>query len=114
MNQTGFAIFVFAAFLLIVSSSFTKVTAQGNDSSSEKSTTAAKTCSPEVFKENPGLYATCVALAHNKESAASAEKPVENLNLFNSHSPIEVKKLTEEKKTGAGECPSGNHQTNVI
>ncbi len=97
------AILLFTVLLLSISSvTHVKVTAQGNESSSEK---PAKTCSPEVFKDNPGLYATCVALAHNKESAASAEKPaaekpVENLNLFNSHSPIEVKKLTEEK-TGA-------------
>jgi hypothetical protein len=86
---------------------------QGNDSSSEKSTTAAKTCSPEQFKEQPGLCAVIAALAHNKESAASAEKPaseksVENLNLFKKETgtiisaPIEVKKgpTMEEKPCG--------------
>jgi hypothetical protein len=83
MNKlTGFAILVFAAFLLIVSSSFAKVAAQGNDSSSEKSTTTTRTCSPEQFKEQFALCTAIYALAHNKESSASAEKPVENLNLF--------------------------------
>jgi hypothetical protein len=120
-NLAGFGILLAAALLLIVSSvSNAKVTAQGNDNSSEKSSTAAKTCSPEVFKGNPGLYATCVALAHNKESAASAEKPasekpVENLNLFKKETgtiisaPIEVKKgpTMEEKKASAGHCPAG-------
>jgi hypothetical protein len=102
MNQlTGFMALLFAAFLLIVSSiTNVKVIAQGNDNSSEKSTTAAKTCSPEVFKENPGLYATCVALAHNKESAASSEKP-------ETGTPIEVKKGPTIQKANAGECPAG-------
>ena len=121
-QRAGFAILLFVALLLIVSSVSVKVTAaQGNDNSSEKSSTAAKTCSPEVFKGNPGLYATCVALAHNKESAASAEKPasekpLENLNLFKKETgtiisaPIEVKKgptIEEEKKASADECPAG-------
>jgi len=113
MNHiAGFVIFLFASLLLIVSSvTNVKVTAQGNDSSSEKSSTAAKTCSPEQFKEQSGLCAAIAALAHNKEkeSAASAEKasekpaaekPVENLKLFSQSSPIEVKKLpTMEEKT---------------
>jgi hypothetical protein len=92
MNQlTGFTALLFAALLLIVSSvTNVKVIAQGNDNSSEKSTTAAKTCSPEVFKENPGLYATCVALAHNKESAASSEKPETGTIIS---APIEVKSI---------------------
>ena len=115
MNQlAGFVILVFAALLLIVSSvTNVKVVAQGNDSSSEKSTTAAKTCSPEQFKEQPGFCAAIAALAHNKESSTSAvkpaaEKPVENLNLFKKETgtiisaPIEVKKgpTMEEKPCG--------------
>ncbi|MGB6534053.1 MAG: hypothetical protein WBF33_38735 [Candidatus Nitrosopolaris sp.] len=102
---------------------------QGNDSSSEKFTTAAKTCSTELFKEKPGLCAAIYALAHNKESSGSAaEKPVENLNLFSGahnnrstsaekpaesgtiiSAPIEVRKgpTMEEKKASAGECPAG-------
>ncbi|MGB8933522.1 MAG: hypothetical protein WCC17_00275 [Candidatus Nitrosopolaris sp.] len=112
MNKlTGFAILVFAALLLIVSSSFAKVTAQGNDSSSEKSTTA-KTCSPELFKEKPGLCAAIYALAHNKEGSASAEKPAaekpsETGTIITA--PIEVKKgpTVEDKKANAVECPAG-------
>jgi hypothetical protein len=92
MNQlAGFAILLVAALLLIVSSvTNVKVIAQGNDSSSEKSTTAAKTCSPELFKEKPGLCAVLHALAHNKESSASAEKPAEAGTIISA--PIEVKK----------------------
>jgi hypothetical protein len=93
MNRlAGFTILLFVTLLLIISSVSVKVTAQGNDSGSEKSTTAPKTCSPDVFKDNPGLYATCVALAHNKESAASAEKPGETGTII--ISPIEIKKGT--------------------
>ena len=107
MNQlAGFTALLFAALLLIVSSvTNVKVIAQGNDNSSEKSTTA-KTCSPDVFKGNPGLYATCVALDHNKESATSAEKPSETGTIISA--PIEVKKgPTIQEKANAGECPAG-------
>jgi hypothetical protein len=85
MNQlAGFVILLFAAFLLIVSSvTNVKVTAQGNDSSSEKSSTAAKTCSPEQFKEQPGF---CAAIA--KESAASAEKTAAAANGSRSPEPL--------------------------
>lgn len=98
------AILVFVAFLLIVSSSFA--------ASLQKSTTAAKTCSPELFKEKPGLCAAIYALAHNKESSASAEKraaekPSETSTIISA--PIEVKKgpTMEQKKASAGECPAG-------
>jgi hypothetical protein len=92
MNQSaGFVILLFAALLLIVSSGTgVKVTAQGNGSSSEKSTMAAKTCSPELFKEQPGLCAALYALAHNKESSTSAEKPAETGTIISA--PIEIKK----------------------
>jgi hypothetical protein len=107
------AILLFTVLLLSISSvSYLKVTAQSNDSSSEKSTTTAKTCSPELFKEKPGLCAAMYALAHNKESSASAEKPaaekpVENLNLLNSHSPIGVKKLPTMEENNAKAPPTG-------
>jgi len=108
MNQlAGLAILLFAAFLLIVSSvTNVKVIAQGNDSS-EKSNTATKTCSPELFKEKPGLCAAIYALAHNKESSASTEKPSETGTIISA--PIEVKKgpTIQEKKANAGECPAG-------
>jgi hypothetical protein len=109
MNQPGFVILLFAALLLIVSSVTVKVTAQGNGSSSEKPAAAANgSCSPELFKEKPGLCAVIHALSHNKGSAASSEKPAETGTIISS-SPIEVKKLPtmEEKKASAGECPSG-------
>jgi hypothetical protein len=121
MNQlAGFVILLFAALLLIVSSVAVKVIAQGNGSSSEKPAAAAKTCSPEQFKEQPGFCAAIAALAHNKESAASAEKPaaekpVENLNLFSGahnkesstsatiiNAPIEVKEGSTIKNKPCG------------
>jgi len=107
MNHlAGFVILLFAALLLIVSSvTSVKVIAQGNGSSSEKPGTAAKTCSSEQFKEQPGFCAVIAALAHKKESGASAEKPSETGTIISA--PIEVKKgpIIQEKK--AGECPAG-------
>ena len=109
MNQlAGFVLLLVAALLLIVSSvTNVKVTAQDNASSSEKSTTTAKTCSPEQFKEQFGLCTAIYALAHNKESAASAEKPATTGPAIST--PIEVKKgpIMEENKANAGECPAG-------
>ncbi len=98
MHQlAGFAILLFTALLLIVSSVSVKVTAQ-DSSSSEKSTTAANgSCSPELFKAKPALCAALLGLKHTsaKGSSASAEKAVET-----GSSPTEAKKLsTEEKKT---------------
>ncbi|MFZ0512339.1 MAG: hypothetical protein WAM14_12090 [Candidatus Nitrosopolaris sp.] len=71
LNQiAGFVVLLFAALLLIISSvTNVKVTARGNDSSSGKSTTTAKTCSPEQFKEQFGLCTAIHALAHNKEGS---------------------------------------------
>ncbi|HYX50814.1 MAG TPA: hypothetical protein VE843_13780, partial [Ktedonobacteraceae bacterium] len=112
MNQgAGFVILLFAALLLIVSSVAVKVLAQGNGSSSEKPAAAAKTCSPEQFKDQPGFCAAIAALAHNKESAASAEKPAtekpsETGTIISA--PIEVKKgPIIQEKANAGECPAG-------
>jgi hypothetical protein len=86
-----FCLLLFAALLLIVSSvTNAKVTAQGNGSSSEKPAAAAKTCSPEQFKEQPGFCASIAALAHNKESSNSAEKPAETGTIISA--PVEVKK----------------------
>lgn len=92
---------------MLISSSVTnvKVTAQGNDSNTEKSTTSAKTCSPELFKEKPSLCAAIYALAHNKESSGSAEKPAETGTIISS--PIEVKKGRTMEKASVGECPAG-------
>jgi hypothetical protein len=96
MNQrAGFAILLFAAFMLIVSSVSVKVTAQGG-SSSENSTTAANGFrSPELFKAKPALCAVLHAIKHTsaKGSGPSAEKAAGS-------SPIEVKQLpTMEVKT---------------
>lgn len=74
---------LFAVLLLSVSSVAVKVTAQDNGSSSEKSSTAAKTCSPEQFKEQPGF---CAAIA--KESAASANKTGTAANGSRSPEPL--------------------------
>jgi hypothetical protein len=59
-----------------------------------------------------GLCAVIAALAHNKESSAStekpaAEKPSETGTIISA--PIEVKKgpTIQEKKANAGECPAG-------
>jgi hypothetical protein len=101
---------LFTVLLLSISSvSYLKVIAQGG-SSSEKSTTDANgSCSPELFKAKPALCAALHALKHTSSKESTAEKPaektpVENLNLFNSHSPIEVKKLPtmEENNAKAG------------
>jgi hypothetical protein len=110
MNQrAGFAILLFVALLLIVSSVSVKVTAQGSTGSEKSTTDANGPCSPELFKAKPALCAALLALKHTsaKGSSASAEKStaektsVENLKLFPSSPAIEVKKLpTMEENKG--------------
>jgi hypothetical protein len=83
-QQASFVILVFAAFLLIISSCYAKVTAQGNGSSSEKSTTA-ELLKAENSTANTAALNTSPSVAHKEAISATNQAQAHKREYEQSH-----------------------------